>query len=139
MNGNAPLDHHTALIYVMVLCSAVDGDMSDREMMLIGDIVNKLPVFRDYNAENLVAAAEGCAEFLNGEEGLDTVLGFVGEALPPKLIETAYAIACEIVAADNEATQEELRLLEIIRHRLGVERLTAAAIERGIAALNRVL
>ena len=38
--------------------------------------------------------------------------------LPANLRETAYAIACDLVAADGEATQEELRVLELMRHRL---------------------
>ena len=37
-------------------------------------------------------------------------------------------------AADGLATQEELRLLELLRHRLDVGRLEAAAIERGARA-----
>ena len=37
-------------------------------------------------------------------------------------------------AADAAATQEELRVLELIRHRLEVDRLSAAAIERGARA-----
>ena len=56
------------------------------------------------------------------------------EGLPQRLRPTAYAIACDVVAADGEATQEELRYLEILRHELEVDRLTAAAIERGAAA-----
>ena len=40
-------------------------------------------------------------------------------------------MACDIVAVDGEARQEELRWLEMLRHGLEVERLHAAAIERG--------
>jgi hypothetical protein len=58
----------------------------------------------------------------------------IREALPPKLRETAYAIACDVVAVDGEATQEELRILELLRHRLGIDRLVAAGIERGARA-----
>jgi transposase len=38
------------------------------------------------------------------------------------------------VASDPTASQEELRLLELMRHRLDIERLAAAGIERGAAA-----
>jgi len=34
---------------------------------------------------------------------------------------------------DGQLSQEELRLLEVLRHGLDVDRLTAAAIERGAA------
>jgi len=51
----------------------------------------------------------------------------------------AYAIACDLVASDGEASQEELRLIELIRHRLNLERLVAAAIERGARARFQTL
>jgi hypothetical protein len=59
--------------------------------------------------------------------------------LPAKLRETAYAIACDLVAADGEATQEELQLIELLRRRLGLDRLIAAAIERGARARFQTL
>ena len=49
---------HTALIYVMVLMSAADSNMTDRELFTIGEIVRTLPIFRDYNADLLPKAAE---------------------------------------------------------------------------------
>jgi tellurite resistance protein len=75
-----------------------------------------------------------CADLIAKDDGLEVILAEIKEGLPGKLRETAYALACDVVAADGEATQEELRLLEIIRHRLGVDRLIAAAIERGARA-----
>ena len=56
------------------------------------------------------------------------------EGLPERLHETAYALACDVAAADERISQEELRLLELLRHRLSVGRLPAAAIERGARA-----
>jgi tellurite resistance protein len=63
----------------------------------------------------------------------------IREALPSRLYDTAYAIACDVVAADGSASQEELRLLEMLRHQLEIDRLTAAAIERGSGARHRRL
>ena len=54
-------------------------------------------------------------------------------------METAYALACDVAVADSRLTQEELRLLEMIRFRLEVDRLSAAAIERGARARHAVL
>ncbi len=137
--SEGPIDHHMALIYIMVIMAAADSDMTDRELLMIGDLVQHLPVFRDFDVEKVVTAAEQCADILDAEGGLDAVLGLIEQALPDSLHDTAYAIACDIAAADGAVAQEELRLLEMIRHRLEVDRLTAAAIERGIAALNRAI
>ena len=133
------LSHHGALVYVMVLVSAADRDMTDRELRAIGDIVSRLPIFRDYDEDRLPRDAAACAEVLAAEDGLDTALAMVREALPEKLRETGYALACDVAAADGRIGQEESRILEIIRHALEVERLPAAAIERGARARHLVL
>lgn len=139
MSEASVINHHTALIYVMVLVSASDGDMTDAELSKIGNIVTHLPVFDDFDPENLATLAASCTDLLQEEEGLDATLSLVREALPQKLRETAYALACDVAAADGEIQQEELRLLEIIRHELRVGRLPAAAIERGARARHAVL
>ena len=128
------IDHHAALIYTMVLVSAADTDMTDAELHIIGDIVNHLPVFADYERKRLTQDLKACATVLGKETGLEEVLRAIRTALPAKLRETAYAIACDVAAADGEASQEELRLLEMLRHRLGIDRLVAAGLERGARA-----
>ncbi len=125
---------HTALIYVMVLMSAADSNMTDRELFTIGEIVRTLPIFRDYNADLLPKAAEDCAEMLAQDGGLDAVLETVNDALPDHLRVTAYALACDVAAVEGKLKEEEIRLLEFLRHKLDIDRLTAAAIERGARA-----
>ena len=133
------INHHTALIYVMVLVSASDGNMTDAELSQIGNFVTPLPIFGDFDPEHLATLAASCTDLLQEDDGLDTAMALVSEALPEKLRETAYALACDVAAADGEIQQEELRLLEIIRHHLRVGRLPAAAIERGARARHAVL
>jgi len=128
------IDQNSALIYTMVLVSASDSDMTDAELGMIGDIVRHLPVFEGFDAKQLPNVASMCVDLLSGENGLDHTLEVIAGALPERLRETAYALACDVVAADGNASQEELRLLELLRHRLEMERLVAAAIERGARA-----
>lgn len=130
---------HTALVYLMVLVSASDSEMTDSELKRIGEIVNTLPAFSGYDAEKLVTDAETCAEILDADGGLEAVMGLVKEAIPEERGDTAYAVACDVAVVDVHLSQEELRVLEMIRHTLLVDRLTAAAIERGAAARARVL
>lgn len=132
-------DTHSALIYTMVLVSAADRNMTDSELKTMGEIVRYLPVFRSFDPDSLPKTAKECAELLGDAEGLDKVLDIIVDSLPERLRETAYAIACDVAAADGKATQEELRLLEILRHRLQVGRLAAAAIERGARARHQRL
>ena len=127
------LDPHGALVYTMVLVSGAETSMGDTELAIIGDIIGHLPVFRGFDRKKL-GHLNDCAELLSGENGLEKTLAAIKAALPERLGETAYAIACDLVASDGEATQEELQILELIRHRLQVGRLTAAAIERSARA-----
>ena len=133
------LDHHRALIYTMVVVSAADSDMPDAELRILGDIVGDLPVFRDFDRNELPRVLNDCTDLISRDDGLEDILKVIKTALPAKLRETAYAIACDLVAADGEATQEELRILELIRHRLNLDPLIAGAIERGARARFKTL
>jgi len=128
------ISEQTALIYTMVLVSAADRDMTDAELRMIGEIISYLPIFRKFDREQLPGIAKDCAELLTEADGLDQAFDKIKAALSRRLRETAYALACDVAAADGEVHQEELRLLEMVRHRLEIDRLTAAAIERGARA-----
>jgi uncharacterized tellurite resistance protein B-like protein len=127
-------EHHAALIDTMILVAAADADITDAEFDIIGDIVGHLPVFRDYDRTELRLTLDRVVELLSEEDGLEKGLTSIREALPAKLRETAYALACDVVAADGLATQEELRILDLLRERLEIDRLIASAIERGARA-----
>ncbi len=134
------ITHHAALIYLMVIVSAADGGMTDEELRTIGETVTKLPVFADFDKEKLVRVAEECGAIMEEQDGgLQAVLGLAKEALPKKLHETAYAVAVEVATADNKLGQEELRVLELIRHTLEIDRLYAGAIERSARARHMTL
>ena len=128
------LTPHGALICTMVMVSAADSNMTDAELAMIGEIVGHLPVFRDFDSEQLPSVLETCSRVLSRENGLEEAFDVIKRVLPANLRETAYALACDVAAADIEATQEELRILELIRYRLDIDRLIAAGIERGARA-----
>lgn len=129
----------TALIYVMVIMSAVDSAMSDNELKTIGDVVKQVPAFRSFDTQRLIPIAQECASILQEDGGLDAVFGLVKDALPAPLRETAYALAVEVASADLSVGQEELRLLQLLRDALDIEKLVAAAIERGARARHMTI
>ena len=134
-----PMNHHAALVYVMVTVSAVDRAMTDDEFARIGEMVSNLPVFADCDENGLFNAAVSCSEILSADDGLQQVLRLVRGALPEKLRETAYAVALEVAAADRLVRPEEIRFLEMLGDTLELDRMTTAAIERGIRARNMTL
>jgi tellurite resistance protein len=134
-----PIDQHTALIFTMVLVSAAEGEMTDAEIDTIGRQVRYLPVFRDFDHQRLTDVGRDCAELLRDEDGLDIACDMIAEALPQPLRETAYALACDVAAADGSLASAELEVLGLLRRRLNVDRLVAAAIERATYARHAIV
>ena len=132
------ISHHTALVYVMVVVSAADGAMSDKELKAISDLTRTLPVFKDFDRDRLLVLAQDCSAILQEEDGLAAVLGLVKEALPEPLRETAYWLALEVALSDTQVKLEEVRLIEALRRALGIDRLVAAALERGARARYQI-
>ncbi|MEM8838636.1 MAG: tellurite resistance TerB family protein [Pseudomonadota bacterium] len=132
------LTHHEALIYIMVTMSAVDQSMDETELLRIGDQVKILPVFKDFNPDDLVRVATVCGDILREDDGLIAVLDAVADALPLHLYDTAYALAVEVAAADLHIEQEELRFLQMLRDRLDLDKLSIAAIEYGAKVRHRL-
>ncbi|MHA7885848.1 MULTISPECIES: tellurite resistance TerB family protein [Roseicyclus] len=128
-----------ALVAVMVAVSVSDEAIRTAELVKIEQIVNHLPVFGDYDADRMRQVATTVFDLFEEEDGLDALFGLVTEALPEKLFETAYAICCDVAAADGTLAQSELRFLEELRHTLDIDRLHAAAIERGARARHMTL
>ena len=128
-----------ALIYLMVIVSAAEGDMNARELSRIGTVVRSLPIFEDFDDNKLLDVAQRCQEIVQAEDGLNIIMNTIRDALPEALYDTAYAVAVEVAAADRYVEQEELRILQILRNRLRLDPLIVAAIERAARARHRTL
>lgn len=122
------------LIAVMVAVSASDQNIRTAELVTIESIVNHLPVFAGYDADRIKQVSQTVFDLFAIEDGLDALFGLIRENLPEKLFETAYALACDVAASDGALLEAELRLLEETRYELSLDRLHAAAIERGARA-----
>jgi tellurite resistance protein len=140
--GSSELTSFTAqdaLVAVMVGASASDENMTTNELLSIARMVDTLPVFLGYDRDRLRTISQTVFDLLTEEDGLDALFGLVRDALPASLRETAYALACDVAAADGHAFQAELQFLLELRHEMDVDRLHAAAIERGSSARHRRL
>ena len=131
---NALISPQDALIAVMFAVSVSDESISNSELLSISRIVDHLPIFAEYDASRIKRVSQTVLELFSVEEGLDALFGIVRDALPDDLNETAYAMACDVAASDGHIRDGELQLLEEIRHELKIDRLHAAAIERGARA-----
>jgi tellurite resistance protein len=126
-----------ALIYLMVVAATSDAKVSDRELDAIGALVVRLPVFESFNRDSLGEVAAEAIDLIKDSSSLDNVLDMILKALPERLHDTAYALAVEIATVDLRLEQEELRLLEMIRDKLGLDSLISGAIEASARARLR--
>ena len=127
---NAP----EALILTMVLVSAADGGITDREIGIMSGLVQTLPAFQDFTSSALSDATDRAVSLLHDNDGLAHAARLMRAALNTKLRETAYVLACEVVAGGQGARQQSLEMLEFVRGELGLDSLISAAIERGVRA-----
>ena len=128
------LSAQDCLVAVMIAVSVSDEDIRTAELVKIQSAVNLLPIFADYDTDRMTWLSQTVFDLFEQEDGLDALFGLVRENLPERLYETAYALACDVAAADGTLQESELRLLEEIRYELNIDRLHAAGIERGARA-----
>ena len=119
---------------LMITISASDEDIRTAELVKIEAAIELLPIFADYDPDRLQVVTQTVFDLLEQEDGLDALFGLIRDGLPERLYETGYALACDVAAADGTLGEAELRLLEEIRYELTLDRLHAAAIERGARA-----
>ncbi|MEO0542955.1 MAG: tellurite resistance TerB family protein [Pseudomonadota bacterium] len=132
------LNEASALVYLMVTMAAADGQLGEDELASVATICDTLPVFEGLTRDQLIEHANACGVLLEDEDGIDRILSIVHEVLPERLYETAYAVAVEVAAADLQARQEELRLLEMLRDKLDLDKLDVAAIEHSAKVRYRL-
>ncbi|MDF2140146.1 tellurite resistance TerB family protein [Paenirhodobacter sp. CAU 1674] len=125
------LSPQDALVAVMVAVSASDEQIRTSELVAIERMVNHMPIFATYDEDRISSVAQTVYALFEEEEGLEALFGLVRDALPERLYETAYALACDVAAADGVLHQPELRMLEEVRGELAIDRLHAVAIEWG--------
>ena len=123
------LSPQDALIAVMIACSAADQNMRTAELVAIQRMVNHMPAFAGYDADRIRRVSRTVFDLFEEEDGLDALFGLIRGALPERLNETAYALACDVITADGRHSEVELNMLEELREQLAIDRLHAAAIE----------
>jgi tellurite resistance protein len=139
MSSETSLSAQDALVALMMAVSLSDESVGTAELVTIEALVNNLPVFANYDADRMQNVSKTVFDLFEEEDGLDALFGLVNQALPEKLHETAYALCCDVAAADGLLGQTELRMLMEIRYQLDIDRRAAAAIERGARARHVTL
>jgi len=134
-----PLTPQDCLVAMMVAVSASDENMRTSELLKIQSAVNNLPIFGTYDFDRIKTVSQVVLDLFEQVDGLDALFGLIRDNLPERLYESAYAMACDVAVADGKLPEAELRILEEMRYELDIDRLHAAAIERGARARHMTL
>jgi uncharacterized membrane protein YebE (DUF533 family) len=137
MQSKDALNAPEALVLTMVLVAAADGGITDREIGVMSGQVQTLPAFLDFTTDQLVSVTDAAVGLLREADGLHHAGRLIRAALPPKLRETAYALACEVVAGDQPTKRPSLDMLDFVRQELALDPLISIAIERGVRARHQ--
>ena len=128
-----------ALVAVMVAVSASDQTYRTSELVAIQRSVDHTPVFANYDDDRIRAVSQTVMTLFEHEDGIDALFGLIRAAVPERLFDTAYALACDVAAADGRLGEGEWQMLSEIREQLEIDRLHAAAIELSAVTRHRVI
>ena len=138
MLARTDLDPQEALVCTMVLVAAAETrGITDREIGVMATLVQTLPAFEGFSDEQLQHAIDATIGLLREDDGLAHAGRMIRDALEPRLRETAYTLACDVVAADQIHGQAILQMLEFIGGELKLDTLVVSAIERATRARYR--
>ena len=127
------------LVALMIAVSASDANILTADLVKIQSTLNHLPIFAEYDIDRLNVMSQLVLDLFEQEDGVDALFELIIDHLPQRLYETGYALCCDVAAADGIIREPELRLLEEMRYTLNIDRLHAAAIERGARARHITL
>ena len=127
------------LVALMIAVSASDANILTSELVKIQSTLNHLPIFAEYDIDRLNVMSQLVLDLFEQEDGVDALFELIIDHLPQRLYETGYALCCDVAAADGIIREPELRLLEEMRYTLNIDRLHAAALERGARARHITL
>jgi uncharacterized tellurite resistance protein B-like protein len=120
------LDKGAALTVIALAATRADDSLHPEELALLRMFLYQNRMYR--RVEDVDRYIERWADFLQ-ETGSAEAVAQAAAALPPRLRETAYAVAVEIVYSDHKQKQPEHSFLQALRAQLGINGQLAGKIQ----------
>lgn len=121
------MDDREAIAGIAVTAMIADGVIGGDEAIDLEDRLPLLPLFDGWDDVDLAPLLQRVDQDARAM-GEDAFLEACAQAVPPRLRETAYLLAVEIVHADGDLRAEELTFLKRLRNSLQVDDAVAARI-----------
>src|SRR4051812_30731407 len=102
----AELTENEAFGAVVLISVAIDGDISDEELITLAVSLEKMEMFEDYEEDDYSEMFEKVAKAVK-KQGTDAVMQMAADALDTELKETAFAMSVDLLLADGEVSEKE--------------------------------
>jgi len=135
-SGDLVLDERAAFAAVLLVTVAADGNISDDESRAFGAIVNRMQLFKSQTSSEFSAMMDRLFAVIRREDP-KILLMSAAKVLPAELVETAFAIAVDLVLADGSVEDQEKQLLEDLQSALGIRDDFAEKVVTVMLAKNR--
>jgi len=133
---DAPLTPAEALVAVAYCAAYADGSMDMEESEELSEQLAECHALRSLDEDGLRAAMMRADEIAR-KQGEAALLARAASALPAQLRPTAFYLAVDLVAADDELAGEERGFLRTLGQKLGVPDPLAAQIVEVVAIRRR--
>lgn len=122
-------------IAIICMCAIqADTHIKNVELKKLSSMIALSPLYR--HIKNPLEYISSLNTEYSGKE-VEKVIDIAIESLTPRLRETAYAWACEVVMADFGVSQEEHACLGLLVKKMGLHGELAGKISAVVAILNR--
>jgi len=113
----------------MTLSAAIDGEISEKEMNTIDQLVSSLPIFKEHNQDDTRKKMSICIEILKADSNVEELIALIDKSLNKNHKKIAYILSLEIMMVDQNFTSEKLRVLEIFENIFQISNLEASALK----------
>jgi len=121
---------------IMLSAVACDGHISDEEAHSLGTVASRMKLFEQINGQKWNRMIDKLMGVLK-RDGVEVLLDKSAAALPEDLHDTAFAVACNLVLADQGIEDEEKQFLSNLQKRLGLDREMSLKIFKVMVIKNR--
>jgi tellurite resistance protein len=125
-----------AFTAIPIAMSAIDGNIDEKEMDCIGDYIERMRLFKDYDNEEIAAMFAKLLDMFD-RKGVTNLIKAAKAKLPKELRETVFACVVDVAFADGVLENSEKQLLKELYKFLEVSDKTATLIIKAAAIRNR--
>lgn len=130
------LSQAEALAAIAVAALAADGYLLDEERQSLVSAMAGLQVFKKYSSQQRLKLLEKLFDLLR-QKGAHTLVHSAKDALPPKLRETAFAVAINMVMADGTLVESEREFLRQLEQVLEIPDAVASQMVKSMLIKNK--